>query len=171
VLSFVDSLKSQGPSWSCPPHHVGWAWVLRAGRGEQDQGGYGANERRLSSCLSPNILCLQLRVIRAFKSTLEDMEEKRSVHSLHSLHSLRSSRSHPGTRPMSDISYIDEDPTKTPSPLAENLKPSGNLRFDDRRGVRWSGSEPRGQRTLSPHRHLSRTLLPELPELVHETSI
>lgn len=43
------------------------------------------------------------------------MEEKRSVHSLHSLHSLRSSRSHPGNRPLSDISYIDED-VKTPSP-------------------------------------------------------
>lgn len=57
----------------------------------------------------------QLRVVRAFKSTLEDMEEKRSVHSLHSLHSLRSSRSHPGNRPLSDISYIDED-VKTPSP-------------------------------------------------------
>lgn len=57
----------------------------------------------------------QLRVVRAFKSTLEDMEERRSVHSLHSLHSLRSSRSHPGPRPLSDISYIDED-LKTPSP-------------------------------------------------------
>uniref|UniRef100_U5EU54 Calcium-transporting ATPase n=1 Tax=Corethrella appendiculata TaxID=1370023 RepID=U5EU54_9DIPT len=34
----------------------------------------------------------QLRVIRAFKSTLEDLEERRSIHSLHSL---RSSRSHP----------------------------------------------------------------------------
>ncbi|XP_053203024.1 plasma membrane calcium-transporting ATPase 2-like isoform X4 [Panonychus citri] len=54
----------------------------------------------------------QLRVVRAFKSTLEDMEDKRSIHSLHSL---RSSRSHPGPRPMSDISYIDED-DKTPSP-------------------------------------------------------
>ncbi|CAN7988985.1 unnamed protein product, partial [Ixodes hexagonus] len=57
----------------------------------------------------------QLRVVRAFKSTLEDVEDKRSVHSVHSLHSLRSSRSHPGgTRPLSDISFIDED-GKTPS--------------------------------------------------------
>nr|XP_015903633.1 plasma membrane calcium-transporting ATPase 2 isoform X4 [Parasteatoda tepidariorum] len=55
----------------------------------------------------------QLRVVRAFKSTLEDMEERRSVHSLHSLHSLRSSRSHP--KQLSEISYIDED-VKTPSP-------------------------------------------------------
>jgi len=64
----------------------------------------------------------QLRVIRAFKSTLEDLEERRSVHSLHSLHSLRSSRSHTGLRPLSDISYIDEDPVKTPSPLNDRDK-------------------------------------------------
>merc|ERR1719416_327478 len=32
----------------------------------------------------------QLRVIRAFKSTLEDMEDKRSCHSMHSLRSARS---------------------------------------------------------------------------------
>jgi hypothetical protein len=129
-------------------------------------------------------MCLQLRVIRAFKSTLEDMEEKRSVHSLHSLQSLRSSRSHPGIRPMSDISYIDEDPLKTPSPMTESQKPSSgslNMRLsgvssanDDRRGVRWTNTEnanTTGARTLSPHRHICRALLPELPELVHETSI
>ena len=132
--------------------------------------------------LCPNVLCLQLRVIKAFKSTLEDMEEKRSVHSLHSLHSLRSSRSHPGTRPMSDISYIDEDPLKTPSPLTENQKQPTNQHLrhvtggwgDDRRGVRWSNNTDatsNNQSTLSPHRHISRTMLPELPKLVHETSI
>ncbi|KAL2731966.1 plasma membrane calcium-transporting ATPase 2 isoform X1 [Vespula squamosa] len=59
---------------------------------------------------SPSLF-LQLRVIRAFKSTLEDLEERRSVHSLHSLHSMRSSRSHTGPRPLSDFTYIDEDPT------------------------------------------------------------
>ena len=48
---------------------------------------------------------LQLRVIRAFKSTLEDMEEKRSCHSMHSLRSTRSYL----TRPTSDISYIDDE--------------------------------------------------------------
>merc|ERR1719322_677007 len=37
----------------------------------------------------------QLRVIRAFKSTLEDMEEKRSCHSLHSVRSTRSFLSRP----------------------------------------------------------------------------
>ncbi|XP_031778694.1 plasma membrane calcium-transporting ATPase 2 isoform X2 [Nasonia vitripennis] len=52
----------------------------------------------------------QLRVIRAFRSTLEDLEERRSVHSLHSLHSMRSSRSHTGPRPLSDFTFIDEDP-------------------------------------------------------------
>lgn len=41
------------------------------------------------------------------------MEEKRSLHSLHSLHSMRSSRSHTGSRPLSDFTYIDEDPTNT----------------------------------------------------------
>lgn len=46
-------------------------------------------------------------MIRAFKSTLEDLEEKRSEHSVHSL---RSSRSQSGLRPLSDITYIDEDP-------------------------------------------------------------
>ncbi|XP_069165984.1 plasma membrane calcium-transporting ATPase 2 isoform X2 [Procambarus clarkii] len=61
----------------------------------------------------------QLRVIRAFKSTLEDLEERRSCHSLHSLHSMRNSRSHQGNRPMSDISYIDEDSTKSPSPNSD----------------------------------------------------
>ncbi|XP_049529116.1 plasma membrane calcium-transporting ATPase 2 isoform X3 [Dermacentor silvarum] len=62
----------------------------------------------------------QLRVVKAFKSTLEDMEDQRSIHSLHSLHS---SRSHPGgARPMSDISYIDED-AKSPSPQSDQLLP------------------------------------------------
>lgn len=52
----------------------------------------------------------QLRVIRAFKSTLEDLEERRSAQSL------RSARSQIGApRPMSDITYIDEDPIKTPN--------------------------------------------------------
>lgn len=44
--------------------------------------------------------------MRAFKSTLDEMEERRSIHSLHSL---RTSRSHPGPRPLYDISYIDEE--------------------------------------------------------------
>ncbi|WAR25426.1 AT2B3-like protein [Mya arenaria] len=44
----------------------------------------------------------QLRVVKAFKSTLEDLEEKRSVHSFQSLHNLRTSRSHHGHRPISE---------------------------------------------------------------------
>ncbi len=62
----------------------------------------------MNSDISSLVLCLpcvlQLRVIRAFKSTLEDLEERRSIHSL------RSTRS----RPLSDITYIDEDPGKAP---------------------------------------------------------
>lgn len=76
----------------------------------------------LASCLvptatssdSPATPCVfQMRVINAFKSTLEDLQERRSVRSLHSLRSSRSSH------PLSDIKYIDEDP-KTPSPLSSN---------------------------------------------------
>lgn len=47
----------------------------------------------------------QLRVVRAFKSTLEDLEERLSVHSANSGRVLR------GGRIPSDITYIDaEDP-------------------------------------------------------------
>lgn len=54
-----------------------------------------------------------MRVIRAFKSTLEDLEDRRSCHSLHSL---RNSRSQQSARPMSDVSSYDEDSaTKSPS--------------------------------------------------------
>lgn len=71
------------------------------------------HEQPLSNSRSGQILWIrgltrlqtQLRVIRAFRSTLEDMEEKRSVHSIHSLRSTRSILN----RPMSDISYIDEE--------------------------------------------------------------
>ncbi|XP_014670937.1 PREDICTED: plasma membrane calcium-transporting ATPase 2-like [Priapulus caudatus] len=54
----------------------------------------------------------QLRVVRAFRSTLEEVEDGRSIHSLHSMHSLRSSRSH--HRPLSEIQFID-DPLKSPT--------------------------------------------------------
>ncbi|XP_044257154.1 plasma membrane calcium-transporting ATPase 2 isoform X2 [Tribolium madens] len=111
----------------------------------------------------------QLRVIRAFKSTLEDLEERRSVHSLHSLHSLRSSRSHTGPwppRPLSDITYIDEDPTANKlSP-----QPSKNER-DDHRLL-----SPNTLR-LPPHNPQYAHLSPspannsDLPKPVHETRI
>ncbi|RZC38902.1 plasma membrane calcium-transporting ATPase 2 [Asbolus verrucosus] len=111
----------------------------------------------------------QLRVIRAFKSTLEDLEERRSVHSLHSLHSLRSSRSHTGPwppRPLSDITYIDEDPTAnklSPQPLKNER--------DDHRLL-----SPNTLR-LPPHNPQYAHLAPssannsELPKPVHETRI
>ncbi|KAI4473690.1 hypothetical protein M0802_015983 [Mischocyttarus mexicanus] len=79
---------------------------------------------QISSSLPDRIrpsLFLQLRVIRAFKSTLEDLEERRSVHSLHSLHSMRSSRSHTGPRPLSDFTYIDEDPTNATTTTSMNI--------------------------------------------------
>ena len=47
----------------------------------------------------------KLRVIRAFKSTLEDMEDKRSCHSLHSVRSTRSFLS----RPTSDMTNLESD--------------------------------------------------------------
>ena len=60
----------------------------------------------------------QLRVVRAFKSTLEDLEEKRSVHSFHSLHS---SRSHQGHRPLFEevLPHHPEIP-KSSSALEQN---------------------------------------------------
>ncbi|KAI5692756.1 hypothetical protein M8J75_000261 [Diaphorina citri] len=61
----------------------------------------------------------QLRVIRAFKSNLEDLEERRSAQSL------RSARSQLGNqRPLSDITYIDEDPIKTPNEHYNNHQTS-----------------------------------------------
>ncbi|XP_060516271.1 plasma membrane calcium-transporting ATPase 2 isoform X2 [Cylas formicarius] len=109
----------------------------------------------------------QLRVIRAFKSTLEDLEERRSVHSLHSLHSLRSSRSHTGPwppRPLSDITYIDEDPAN-PSRL-----PLPNQKEDHR-----LSPSPNTLR-LPPHHpqfahHAPPANNSDLPKPVHETRI
>uniref|UniRef100_A0A8D9BE47 Uncharacterized protein n=1 Tax=Cacopsylla melanoneura TaxID=428564 RepID=A0A8D9BE47_9HEMI len=57
-------------------------------------------------CRIWNLSVLQLRVIRAFKSTLEDLEERRSVHSL------RSSRSNQGCKPFSDMCFIDDESYK-----------------------------------------------------------
>merc|ERR1712012_601782 len=51
----------------------------------------------------------QLRVIRAFKSSLEEMEDARSCHSMHSVRSTRSYLANSTSRPTSDISYIDDD--------------------------------------------------------------
>lgn len=99
------------------------------------------------SLMNPASLCLQLRVIRAFKSTLEDLEERRSVHSLHSLHSLRSSRSHTGPwppRPLSDITYIDEDASKA-LPQSASHNSSLPLKSDAERSAEHTG------RLLSPY--------------------
>lgn len=49
---------------------------------------------------------MQLRVVRAFKSTLEDLEERLSAHSAAGLRSrLRA--------PPPDMAYIDDEPTDT----------------------------------------------------------
>ncbi|XP_049805756.1 plasma membrane calcium-transporting ATPase 2 isoform X1 [Schistocerca nitens] len=150
----------------------------------------------------------QLRVIRAFKSTLEDLEERRSVHSLHSLHSLRSSRSHTGPRPLSDITFIDEDTVRTPpSPGARGAtrqlepalqqaavtapSPSGAETQPVQSTADQSPSRPRPalqahhahpspahlqnlspQTTdASPSPSATQQVPPDLPKLVHETSI
>ncbi|XP_070193159.1 uncharacterized protein [Littorina saxatilis] len=58
-------------------------------------------------------VCYQLRVVRAFKSTLEDLEDKRSVHSFHSFHSLRSSRSHHGPRTITEEANANANSNQT----------------------------------------------------------
>lgn len=74
---------------------------------------------------------LQLRVIRAFRSTLEDMEEKRSVHSM------RSTRSYLN-RPMSDISYVDEETMLSPTGTSNTSRQrsSGNGSSNNNKGMR-----------------------------------
>ena len=62
----------------------------------------------------------QLRVVRAFKSTLEDFEEKRSIHSFHSLHSIRSSRSQQGQRPLSAELDITSSKAAPSVPVEQN---------------------------------------------------
>nr|CAH7742166.1 unnamed protein product [Callosobruchus chinensis] len=126
----------------------------------------------------PASLCLQLRVIRAFKSTLEDLEERRSIHSLHSLHSLRSSRSHTGPwppRPLSDITYIDEDPATA------KLSPQQASKTSDNRDDRLLS--PNILRLPSHHQHFTHhspnaaanaansANNSDLPKPVHETRI
>jgi len=62
------------------------------------------------------MLLSQLRVIRAFKSTLEDLEEKRSEHSIHSF---RNSRSHSGglrhSIPENILSHVDAGDSRVKS--------------------------------------------------------
>ena len=97
----------------------------------------------------------QLRVIRAFRSTLEDMEEKRSVHSM------RSTRSYMA-RPMSDISYVDEDtlsPTSGGGPAAERRQRQNNsckgMKYSSGTSVVAShdGQHPAGSAVVSTSTH------------------
>jgi hypothetical protein len=82
----------------------------------------------------------QLRVIRAFKSTLEDMEEKRSCHSLHSVRSTRSFLS----RPTSDVSYVenDEEKWKGKGVIGNNVGSGANGHFASLRGNGSTGQDP-----------------------------
>lgn len=73
----------------------------------------------------------QLRVVRAFRSILEDLEDKRSTQSIHCL---RSSRSHPAmmaaNRQSSEAVYIDDDgpasDSRKPASTKQNLNASHN---------------------------------------------
>lgn len=74
----------------------------------------------------------KLRVVRAFRSTLEDLEEKRSTHSIHCL---RTSRSHPvmsqANRQSTEAAYIDDDGntnnnSNKPPTTHQNLNTSHN---------------------------------------------
>ncbi|KAJ8923536.1 hypothetical protein NQ315_010114 [Exocentrus adspersus] len=118
----------------------------------------------------------QLRVIRAFKSTLEDLEERRSVHSLHSLHSLRSSRSHTGPwppRPLSDITYIDEDPatTKLSPQQASKTSERDDQRLLSPNTLRLPPHHPQfAHHSPSPAANAAANNS-ELPKPVHETRI
>ena len=108
-------------------------------------------------------LFLQLRVIRAFKSTLEDLEERRSVHSLHSLHSMRSSRSHTGPRPLSDFTYIDEDPTNAAAVNAAGRGKNAEQLVVDHARMNSSSTSPllltvAGQTAGNAHHHHNTTI-------------
>lgn len=67
----------------------------------------------------------QLRVVRAFRSILEDLEDKRSTQSVHCL---RTSRSHPVMGQINRLSsneavYIDDTETTTNNNSSSNKKP------------------------------------------------
>lgn len=55
---------------------------------------------------------MQLRVVRAFRSTLEDLEERRSIHSLHSTRSARSHQLNP------NLAFLNTGTHKNLTPFA-----------------------------------------------------
>jgi hypothetical protein len=83
----------------------------------------------------------QLRVVRAFRSTLEDLEEKRSVHSFNSFHSLRSSRSQHGPR------TITEEASTTTT--TTGVSSTGGQRFNKDRFLRTAPPRLTSSRTPS----------------------
>jgi hypothetical protein len=68
---------------------------------------------------------LQLRVVRAFKSTLEDLEDRRSIHSLRSLRNTQN----PGaqTSALSSLFYKNKAFFKINQKLSPQSSPSGNI--------------------------------------------
>lgn len=121
----------------------------------------------------------QLRVVRAFKSTLEDLEERRSVASLHSLRSSRSAQPiHGGAGLMAGSSppqltpqqrqklkqsvsafYLQKSSSAQPGvPAAATVAPTTKLHYID---DEVAGD---GQRQLI-------NLNEDLPKPVHETRI
>eukprot|EP00096_Caligus_rogercresseyi_P001662 TRINITY_DN127_c0_g1_i1.p1 TRINITY_DN127_c0_g1~~TRINITY_DN127_c0_g1_i1.p1 ORF type:complete len:839 (-),score=209.17 TRINITY_DN127_c0_g1_i1:2656-5172(-) len=106
------------------------------------------HDNPLSSSRSGQILWIrgltrlqtQLRVIRAFKSTLEDMEEKRSVHSMHSYRSNRSHFSSSRVPPQSsDINSIEEEGSNYAMEGGKHNSRANN-------GGNSSSAHPRGER-------------------------
>lgn len=67
---------------------------------------------------------LQLRVVRAFKSTLEDIEDRRSIHSLRSLRNAQSSGAHSSA--ISSLFYPNKY-VKVKQQLSPSFSPSGNI--------------------------------------------
>lgn len=123
----------------------------------------------------------QLRVVRAFKSTLEDLEDRRSVASLHSLRSSRSAQPIQGG--VSGLMAGTSPPQLTPQqrqilkqsasafylqksssqPGAATVAPAAKLNYIDDEETA-SGDVPRGGSQLI-------NLNEDLPKPVHETRI
>lgn len=125
----------------------------------------------------------QLRVVRAFKSTLEDLEDRRSIASLHSLRSSRSAQPIQGGGYMSGTSPPQLTPQQrqilkqsvsafylqksSSTPGAATVAPAAKLNYiDDEESVAGQGTRvavPGGAQLIN--------LNEDLPKPVHETRI
>lgn len=121
----------------------------------------------------------QLRVVRAFKSTLEDLEDRRSIASLHSLRSSRSAQPIQGGH-MSGTSPPQLTPQQrqilkqsvsafylqksSSTPGAATVAPAAKLNYiDDEESVAGQGTRVAGGQLIN--------LNEDLPKPVHETRI